>query len=56
MSTLPPTPAVPPLVQTAWWLARPIMSRTDLVDYLTTLVWNGASTAGLGQITVGKPS
>ena len=24
MSTLPPTPAVPPLAQTAWWLARPI--------------------------------
>jgi cytochrome P450 len=24
MSTLPPTPAVPPLVQTVWWLARPI--------------------------------
>jgi len=24
MSTLPPTPAVPPLVQTVWWLTRPI--------------------------------
>jgi len=37
-----------------WWLARPIMSRSDLVEYLTTLVWRGASQAGIGQVTAGK--
>jgi AcrR family transcriptional regulator len=37
-----------------WWLARPIMSRSDLVDYLTTLVWRGASQAAIGQTTAGS--
>lgn len=31
-----------------WWLARPTMSRSDLVDYLSALVWTGASQAALG--------
>jgi AcrR family transcriptional regulator len=31
-----------------WWLERKTMSRADLVDYLATLVWNGASQAALG--------
>jgi len=31
-----------------WWLERKTMSRTDLVDYLSTLVWTGASQANLG--------
>ena len=39
-----------------WWLARPIMSRSDLVDYLTTLVWRGASQAAIGQVTAGRSS
>lgn len=30
-----------------WWLERKTMSRTDLVDYLSTLVWTGASAAAL---------
>lgn len=30
-----------------WWLARPTMSRDDLVDYLTSLVWGGLSRAGI---------
>jgi AcrR family transcriptional regulator len=41
-----------------WWLARPIMSRSDLVDYLAALVLNGASQAAIGgapaEITSGK--
>ena len=31
-----------------WWLERKTMSRTDLVDYLSRLVWTGASQAALG--------
>ncbi len=31
-----------------WWLERQTMSRTDLVDYLSRLVWTGASQANLG--------
>ena len=31
-----------------WWLARPVMSRADLVEYLSTLVWRGASQAAIG--------
>ncbi len=34
-----------------WWLERKTMSRADLVDYLTTLVWTGASQAALGAPT-----
>jgi AcrR family transcriptional regulator len=37
-----------------WWLARPVMSRSDLVDYLTTLVWHGASQSAIGQVTSGS--
>jgi AcrR family transcriptional regulator len=37
-----------------WWLTRPIMSRADLVDYLSTLVWRGASQAAIGQVTAGR--
>jgi AcrR family transcriptional regulator len=34
-----------------WWLARPVMTRSDLVDYMTTLLWRGASQAAIGQVT-----
>lgn len=40
-----------------WWLERPTMSRSDLVDYLTGLVWSGARQAvdGVSQeVTAGK--
>lgn len=31
-----------------WWLTRKTMSRADLVDYLSSLVWTGASQATFG--------
>jgi len=34
-------------VATEWWLDRQSMSRSDLVDYLTGLVWTGLSGNGL---------
>jgi AcrR family transcriptional regulator len=34
-----------------WWLARPTMSRDDLVDYLTSLVWGGLSRTGIERLT-----
>jgi len=41
-----------------WWLARPTMSRSDLVDDLATLVWQGASRAAIGpgpaEVTTGS--
>jgi AcrR family transcriptional regulator len=33
-----------------WWLARPTMSRDDLVDYLTALVWGGLGRAGIERL------
>jgi Tetracyclin repressor-like, C-terminal domain len=30
-----------------WWLERRSMSKDDLVDYLTQLLWSGLSGAGL---------
>jgi AcrR family transcriptional regulator len=30
-----------------WWLMRPTMSRSDLVDYLATLVWGGLEGVGI---------
>jgi AcrR family transcriptional regulator len=33
-----------------WWLERRSMSKDDLVDYLTQLLWSGLSGAGLGRI------
>jgi AcrR family transcriptional regulator len=30
-----------------WWLMRPTMSRSDLVDYLAALVWAGLAGAGI---------
>lgn len=39
-----------------WWLQRRSMSKEDLVDYLTQLLWSGLSGAGLGAIdSVGAP-
>ena len=32
-----------------WWLERRTMSKDDLVDYLTQLLWSGLSGAGLAQ-------
>jgi AcrR family transcriptional regulator len=34
----------------AWWLERRTMSKDDLVNYLTQLLWSGLSGAGLEQI------
>jgi AcrR family transcriptional regulator len=34
---------------TAWWLQRQSMSRADLVDYLTSLLWTGLAGHGLGS-------
>ena len=33
-----------------WWQARPSMSRSDVVDYLTELVWGGLSTGGIDRL------
>ena len=33
-----------------WWQARPTMSRVDLVDYLTQLVWGGLSGGGVASL------
>ena len=33
-----------------WWLERRSMSKEDLVDYLTQLLWTGLSGAGLGAL------
>jgi hypothetical protein len=33
----------------AWWLERRTMSKDDLVNYLTQLLWSGLSGAGLEQ-------
>jgi len=32
----------------SWWLDRQTMSRSDLVEYLTKLIWGGLSANGLG--------
>jgi len=34
----------------SWWLDRKTMSRSDLVDYLTKLVWDGLGVSGLGSV------
>jgi AcrR family transcriptional regulator len=36
-----------------WWLARPTMSRRDLVDYLTAFVWGGLSAGGINALGPG---
>jgi AcrR family transcriptional regulator len=33
-----------------WWQARPTMSRADLVDYLTDLVWGGLGAGGIDRL------
>jgi hypothetical protein len=33
----------------SWWLERRTMSKDDLVNYLTQLLWSGLSGAGLEQ-------
>ena len=33
-----------------WWLERPTMSRYDLVDYLTELLWSGLAGVGLADL------
>lgn len=38
-----------------WWLGRRTMSKQDLVNYLTQLIWGGLSGAGLDQFGV-QPS
>ena len=35
-----------------WWLARPSMSRSDLVDYLTALLWGGLGNGGITTLRV----
>jgi AcrR family transcriptional regulator len=37
----------------AWWLQCRTMSRDDLVEYLTQLLWSGLSGSGLGGAPVG---
>jgi AcrR family transcriptional regulator len=38
-----------------WWLARPTMSRADLVDYLTALVWGGLGQGGVTALRAPAP-
>jgi hypothetical protein len=33
-----------------WWQLRPTMSREDLVDYLTQLVWGGLGGGGIDRL------
>jgi AcrR family transcriptional regulator len=36
-----------------WWQARPTMSRSDLVDYLTAFVWGGLTAGGVTALDAG---
>jgi AcrR family transcriptional regulator len=39
----------------AWWLDRRTMSKADLVEYLTQLLWSGLAGAGLSAAVVTGP-
>jgi len=39
-----------------WWMERRTMSKDDLVDYLTQLLWSGLEGAGLGQLPAEPPA
>jgi AcrR family transcriptional regulator len=38
-----------------WWLERRSMSKADLVDYLTQLLWSGLSGSGLDRLEDWRP-
>lgn len=38
------------LVGAEWWQERPVMSRRDVVDYLTELVWGGLRSGGVDRL------
>lgn len=42
-------------VTTEWWLDRRTLSRKDLVEYMTALMWNGLAGNGLGPDGAPEP-